>query len=165
MKQQAIGADGLVAVMLQGHGLARKRGEKEREQNRAREMDHVCVADQAPKCEHAGVSHHGKGQRSVVEISRRGFRSYGEIKQRPVVYGAKVREAAGEGQHDGLHAANVGCKRMGVQEQLHSESLWAAPRVESVAAAGSAPVSNDRVSEARGRTLATPRAMASTAAS
>ena len=133
-KKLAVGADGLKAVMLENDGLAREETEKERRECGPGEMDDIGGAEQTPELEKVGAANDRKRERAVVVIPCRGLghQSYGKfgVSRRR----AAMRQAAGEGEDDGLNAANARREKMRIDEQLHPEWSREAIRSSSVAA-------------------------------
>jgi hypothetical protein len=119
----AVGANGLKAVMLDNERLSRHEAQNERRERRASGMDDVRLTNELPDLNEAWMANRKEWICAVVEIPGRSLRDKGNFELRRTVRIAESSEAAGKRKNDGLDATNAWCKKMRIEQELHSETL------------------------------------------
>lgn len=112
-KQQAIWADSLVAVMLNGDGLAPKETKHKRGKNRTCQLDDVRLANQLPQSSQIGLTDNLKGQRRIVKTV---FRRRRRHRHKNTLGCQPLRQQ----HHISLSATDFRGKRMGIDEHFHN---------------------------------------------
>src|SRR5215467_2711007 len=118
IEQQAVGANGLVAVVLDEERLAREARQEERSERGAGDMDDVGGANEAPELKQARAADDAKRERAVVVMAGGSLRHESEVELARAVRIAEVGESARQGLHNSFDAADAGGEEMGVEEQV-----------------------------------------------
>jgi len=115
----SIRTDRLKTVVLYDNGLARQISEEKGHKRGACDMKDISPTNQSPELAEIRLADNSERKHVIFEIVRASLCYDGEVKLGGTVGLAKIGKAASQGQNDRFDAADTGCKKVRVDQELH----------------------------------------------